>query len=234
MGKTTLLLCLILLFSFGLLKSQSADSNDIRKMDSINKIKQELAQQLENLENSVKEMEKKELLERYNASNTRGIRSKMLSSGPLRSEPSPNSMITVASIPQNEIVFAYKYMKDDRCWLINYKENWGFVEDNLIMAFREQETGVASSKWDEPPRVKTNIVPKYPKEAEDKKIEGSVVVKIYIDKKGNVTETIILEGIRELNSAAIEAINKARFTPAKLNGKPIGVWVPISIDFKIK
>ncbi|MCD4745423.1 MAG: energy transducer TonB [Bacteroidales bacterium] len=166
----------------------------------------------------------------------KGIKSKIIEEVIMKSEPSVSSPDLNISILQNNVVYAFKYFKANRFWAIKYKDDWGFVPDDFLMAISEKEGGDENpaSQWDVPPQIKTSITPRYPKSAENSGIEGSVIVKIFIDKKGTVTQTLILKGIPELNSAAIETINKAKFTPAKLNGKPVGVWTPISINFKIK
>jgi len=223
---------LFYLLSLTAIYSQSVDSND-NDLESINKAQQDLEQQILELEESKKEIEKQKIFKKYGVTSTKGITAKMLGEGIMRSGPDATSQRLDFSIPAGKTVFAYKYMIEQRCWLISYNDYWGFIEDNLIMAISEKNEIVYEEQWDTPPQIKTNITPKYPKDAKKAKIEGSVIVKIFINEKGVVTETIVTQGIPELNSAAIETINKAKFTPAKLNGKSVGVWVPISIDFNI-
>ena len=66
-------------------------------------------------------------------------------------------------------------------------------------------------------------------------IQGIVIVQAYIDEKGRVRETLILKGIDEsgLNEAAMTAIRKSRFKPAKQRDQEIAVWMSIPINFKI-
>ncbi len=67
-------------------------------------------------------------------------------------------------------------------------------------------------------------------------IEGSVIVQAFVDAKGRVTETVILKGIPNtgLNEAAAEAIRRTRFHPAKQRDRPVGVWISIPVNFKLK
>jgi len=85
-------------------------------------------------------------------------------------------------------------------------------------------------------RPLTPIRPKYPKEAKDAGIEGTVIVQVFVDEKGKVTETKISKGIpnSRLDEAAIEAIRKTRFKPAKAREKSVGVWISIPINFRLK
>ncbi|MBT3501772.1 MAG: energy transducer TonB [Candidatus Marinimicrobia bacterium] len=94
--------------------------------------------------------------------------------------------------------------------------------------------------YDEPPvplggikAIQERII--YPEIALLAGIQGIVIVQAYIDEKGRVRETLILKGIDEsgLNEAAMTAIRKSRFKPAKQRDQEIAVWMSIPINFKI-
>lgn len=168
---------------------------------------------------------------KYGLDNLRGIRAKMLDEGQLRSEPDNTSQLLNIRVPKDEIVYVYRYFGDEKCWAAKYGENWGFLDDYLIFPVRETEPESAS-KYDVPPQLKSKIKPVYPEEAKQAGIKGKVYIKVYIDKDGVAKETIILQGIDELNDAAVEAVKEARYGPAKLKGKPVGVWVNLSLEFE--
>jgi len=90
--------------------------------------------------------------------------------------------------------------------------------------------------YDDPPKPINAIRPIYPEIAQEAGIEGVVVVQAFIDKKGRVKETIILKGIPNtgLDEAAMEAIRKTRFRPAKQRERAVGVWISIPVNFKLK
>ena len=90
--------------------------------------------------------------------------------------------------------------------------------------------------YDDPPKPITSIRPIYPEIAQEAGIEGVVVVQAFIDQKGRVKETIILKGIPNtgLDEAAMEAIRKTRFRPAKQRERSVGVWISIPVNFKLK
>jgi len=74
---------------------------------------------------------------------------------------------------------------------------------------------------------------KYPEEARRDKIRGRVIVHILISEEGNVEETKILKSLRpDCDEAAIQAIKKTEWKPARKNGKPVKVWVGIPVIFK--
>jgi len=59
-------------------------------------------------------------------------------------------------------------------------------------------------------------------------------VQVFVDKKGHVEGTIILKGLTpELNQAAKDAIRKTRFKPAKQQGRDVGVWISIPVNFRL-
>jgi len=87
--------------------------------------------------------------------------------------------------------------------------------------------------YDSPPLPKGAIRPVYPEQARLAGTTGMVVVQAYINEKGRVTETHVLKGIPNtgLNEAAVKAIKKTRFRPAKKGRKKVGAWISIPVNF---
>ena len=83
------------------------------------------------------------------------------------------------------------------------------------------------------PKPLESIIPIYPKEAMEKDIEGTVVLKCYIDKTGNVTDIEILKGVSSLNDSAKEAVQNVRFSPAKKGNKTFSSSIVIPIKYKL-
>ena len=90
--------------------------------------------------------------------------------------------------------------------------------------------------YDDPPIAMSPIRPKYPEIAQEAGIEGVVVVQAFIDEKGRVKETLILKGVPNtgLDEAAMEAIRKTKFRPAKQRERAVGVWISIPVNFRLK
>ena len=90
--------------------------------------------------------------------------------------------------------------------------------------------------YDDPPVPLTPIRPKYPEIAQEAGIEGTVFIQAFIDRQGRVIETTIIKGIPNtgLDEAAIEAIRKTRFRPARQRERAVGVWISIPVNFKLK
>ena len=80
--------------------------------------------------------------------------------------------------------------------------------------------------------IQENII--YPEVAKKTGIEGKVFVQAYIDESGKVEKVKILRGIGGgCDEAAVKAVYKTKFTPAKMNGKYVKVQVSIPIVFKL-
>ena len=90
--------------------------------------------------------------------------------------------------------------------------------------------------YDDPPQPLSSIRPVYPEIAQEAGIEGTVVVQVFVDKKGRVKDTLILKGIPNtgLDEAAVTAIKKTRFRPAKQRERAVGVWISIPVNFRLK
>jgi len=90
--------------------------------------------------------------------------------------------------------------------------------------------------YDDPPVAMSPIRPVYPEIAQEAGIEGVVIVQAFIDEKGRVKETLILKGVPNtgLDEAAMEAIKKTRFRPAKQRERSVGVWISIPVNFRLK
>ncbi len=104
-----------------------------------------------------------------------------------------------------------------------------------------QQTNTSTSNvqfvlYDTPPKPLSPIRPTYPTTAREAKIEGTVIVQCFINEQGKVEDVKVLRGIpgSGIDEASVEAIKKARFSPAMLNGKPVGVWISIPVHFRLE
>lgn len=79
--------------------------------------------------------------------------------------------------------------------------------------------------------------PKYPEIARKANIEGSVWVKVLVDRNGNVKDAMIAKesgsnaGFEE---AALEAAKLTKWKPAMQNKQPVALWVTYEIKFQLK
>ena len=74
----------------------------------------------------------------------------------------------------------------------------------------------------------------YPEEAQNKGLEGTVVVEFVVNVKGVVSDVKILRGLGPLDEAAMEVVRSLpHFTPGLENGKPVNVKYALPIRFSL-
>ena len=80
------------------------------------------------------------------------------------------------------------------------------------------------------------VKPRYPEAARRQGIEGTVLLKMHITEQGRVEEVQVERsaGHQELDQAAMEAVRRWRFEPARRTGEAVAVWVIIPVEFKIQ
>lgn len=85
------------------------------------------------------------------------------------------------------------------------------------------------------PGMSVGELVQYPELAKSAGLEGKVIIAAFINKKGIPKNAYIMKGVFEsLDQAALNAVNKSRWIPAKNNGKKVAVWVTIPVVFKFK
>tara|TARA_B100000686_G_scaffold259948_1_gene272547 strand:+ start:21 stop:638 length:618 start_codon:yes stop_codon:yes gene_type:complete len=91
--------------------------------------------------------------------------------------------------------------------------------------------------YDQPPRPKIPLADLivYPELAREAGIEGKIFVRAFINTRGMVTATKIVKGLPNtgLDEAALRAIKKSRWYPARQRDKKVGIWLTIPVDFSL-
>lgn len=76
---------------------------------------------------------------------------------------------------------------------------------------------------------------RYPQEAIDNEIQGTVVVQFIVDKEGNVSDVEAVSGPSELRDEAVRVIKKSgKWTPAVQNGRQVKSYKKQPILFKLE
>ncbi len=90
--------------------------------------------------------------------------------------------------------------------------------------------------YDKAPEPLSAIRPEYPEIAMEAGIEGTVIVDFFIDEKGRVTDIYVYKGIPNtgLDEAAMGAIKRTRWKPARQRDRKVGVWMRLPINFKLQ
>lgn len=88
--------------------------------------------------------------------------------------------------------------------------------------------------FEKAPEVVKQVAPKYPELARRAGMEGTVFVRVWVDKEGKVRKVEIQKSDAEIfNQPAIEAAEQMIFTPAVQGGSPVSVWVAMPFKFKL-
>lgn len=91
--------------------------------------------------------------------------------------------------------------------------------------------------FEEMPVKVFNILPVYPPLAQRAQIEGTVWIKVLIDRDGKVRDVIIMKNSGAnagFEEAAVEAAYNTVWKPAISNGQPIAVWTTYGVKFRLR
>ncbi len=80
-----------------------------------------------------------------------------------------------------------------------------------------------------------NPAPEYPTAAQDRGLEGRVILKVFVLASGQPRDIQVAKssGHRILDDAAIKAVTAWAFDPAKRGSTPIDGWVQVPLTFKL-
>jgi protein TonB len=85
-----------------------------------------------------------------------------------------------------------------------------------------------------PPKPhESNAVPPYPQEARAAGKTGMVILKVVILADGSVGDVTVMRGEEPFVGAAVAAVKKWKYEPARAQGQPITVYRVIQIPFKL-
>ena len=103
---------------------------------------------------------------------------------------------------------------------------------------------VQKAASDVPPRVRVTsaemgklivkkVPPEYPKKARNKRIQGTVMLDIVIDKEGDVEDVSLKSGDPILAKAAIAAAKQWKYQPYLVQGEPVEVETTLQMNFTL-
>lgn len=76
-------------------------------------------------------------------------------------------------------------------------------------------------------------VPVYPQVAKDRRIQGSVVLRVTIGTDGHVSSIGVVSGPPELRQAATDAVQQWYYRPFFLMGKPVEIETDLTVNFNL-
>jgi TonB family protein len=83
------------------------------------------------------------------------------------------------------------------------------------------------------PQRLVHAQPVYPQIARTGRIQGTVEVSIVVDAFGNVEQAKVVRSIAQLDSAAVEAVRKWKYTPTVVNGVAVPVTMVVHVAFAL-
>ena len=85
-----------------------------------------------------------------------------------------------------------------------------------------------------PPSILYKVEPEYSEEARKAKFQGTVLLFVVVDEKGNPRDIKIIRPLGlGLDQKAVEAVEKWKFSPGKKDGKPVPVQAQIEVNFRL-
>jgi TonB family protein len=88
--------------------------------------------------------------------------------------------------------------------------------------------------YDKEPQIEKKVEPKYPERAKRARLEGKVILKMWVDEEGKVKQVVVLKSDAEVfNEPAIEAAKQFVFSPAYMDKKPVAAWVSYPFRFQL-
>jgi TonB family protein len=84
------------------------------------------------------------------------------------------------------------------------------------------------------PSVIFKVEPEYSEEARKAKFQGTVLLFVVVDEKGNPRDIRVVRPLGlGLDQKAVEAVEKWKFSPGKKDGKPVPVQAQIEVNFRL-
>ncbi len=105
--------------------------------------------------------------------------------------------------------------------------------DDIAAIVEPEEEILEYFMVEEKPVLIHRVAPVYPPVALKAGIEGTVHLKILVDKAGVVEQANAVKGKEIFYKAALQSVNQYRFKPARQNDRPVKVYLVIPIRFRI-
>ncbi len=78
------------------------------------------------------------------------------------------------------------------------------------------------------------VTPDYPSEAKYAHIQGSVLMRAFINKTGDVVDLEVISGPIDLVVSAVNAVRKWKYRPYLLDGNPVAVETQIVVNYALQ
>jgi len=105
---------------------------------------------------------------------------------------------------------------------------------SLTAAARAAQEPVHIGPGVPPPQKTRDVKPVYPREAQDARVSGVVVIEATVGEDGRVVDAVVLRSIPLLDQAALDAVRQWEFTRTTVNGKAVPVVMTVTVNFALQ
>ena len=137
----------------------------------------------------------------------------------------------VKFVAKGYLVKTYKFFAQEEVYAVQYRNSWGFMKKADLITPKNYIQPIEKTDLDSPPRLLNSLSAIYPAHAKRAGITGKVILKVHISNTGAVSQILIEKSIPQLDTAALKAVKKLRFKPAKKYGIPVDSWVRFPVTF---
>jgi protein TonB len=89
-------------------------------------------------------------------------------------------------------------------------------------------------KVSEPVEV-SRVQPDYPDSARKARLQGTVVLEAVISRTGTVESVRVLRSVNPLlDASAAKAVTRWRYEPARFDGRPVPVYLTVTVRFQLE
>jgi TonB family protein len=81
--------------------------------------------------------------------------------------------------------------------------------------------------------IQRKINPPYPEKARNARIEGTVTMRVRINKEGEIADLQVVSGPKALVPSALEAVHQWQYKPYLFMGRPVEVESDIQVNFSL-
>lgn len=105
-----------------------------------------------------------------------------------------------------------------------------------VASVPSRDTGSGAITQSARPQGGYQVRPSYPSSALRQGIQGTTMLKVHVLIDGRVGDVLVQQsaGHPDLDQAAIEAVRRWRFEPARRGSDPVAMWVLLPVQFQIR
>ncbi len=105
-----------------------------------------------------------------------------------------------------------------------------------VASVPSRDTGSGAITQSARPQGGYQVRPSYPSSALRQGIQGTTMLKVHVLIDGRVGDILVQQsaGHPDLDQAAIEAVRRWRFEPARRGSDPVAMWVLLPVQFQIR